>query len=56
MTPPDANIETQKRRHRPLLTWMLAAAVIVIIGGFAVLWSPFGQRVSDDEASETSTE
>ena len=56
MTPPDANIETQKRRHRPLLIWLLAGAVIVIIGVFAVRSSPFGQGVSDDDASETSTD
>lgn len=40
MTPPDANIEKQKRRHRPVLLLLLAAVAAFTAGSLIVLWGP----------------
>lgn len=37
MTPPDTNLEKQKRRHRPVLSVMLAGLVLVLVAGLAYM-------------------
>lgn len=54
MTPPDTNLATQKRRHRPLLIWMLAAIAVFVLGALVILSSPLGPEPTGGAATEAA--
>ncbi|MEQ9037862.1 MAG: hypothetical protein RIE24_05870 [Silicimonas sp.] len=56
MTPPDTNIEKQKRRHRPVLIWLAVAIALFVIGSMVYLSSPLGPDPEDDATPEAASE
>jgi hypothetical protein len=62
MSPPDTNLKTQKRRHRPVLLTLLAGLVFLVAAGAIYtnlvddpdLPGPTESGVSDGTGDETS--
>ncbi|MEQ9257635.1 MAG: hypothetical protein RIG84_00910 [Roseovarius sp.] len=46
MSSPKTNIEKEKRRHRPVLYWMLAVVLLGTVGAVIIVSSPV---VPEDE-------
>jgi len=40
MTPPDANLDKQVRRHRPVFYLVALAIALFVIGGLALMQTP----------------
>ena len=57
MTPPDSNIEKQKRRHRPALIGIAAAGLFALIVVLALLFATTdGERPLTDQATPDATD
>lgn len=52
MAPPDTNIEKQKRKHNPVLYWLVAAVFLFVVGALFLVASPFGPEAEDDAIPE----
>ncbi|SDD46067.1 hypothetical protein [Ruegeria marina] len=50
MTPPDANLKKQERRHRPVFYLIALAIVVFVIGGLALLQTPVVPEPDADAA------
>lgn len=52
MAPPDTNLEKQKRRHRPVLIWLLIAISVFLIAALMFPSTGIGPEAGNDATPE----